>query len=84
MFSVHDSVVRVPLIVRYPWGRNRGVVSELVQTHDIFPTVVAVTGGAGADDSLCNVEARAAENEATTRQDAACRLAQAAGRKSIG
>jgi arylsulfatase A-like enzyme len=43
MFSVHESVVRVPLIVRYPWGRNRGVVSELVQTHDIFPTVVALT-----------------------------------------
>lgn len=44
MFSLHESIVRVPLVVRYPGGRPRGVDASLVQTLDIFPTVVAATG----------------------------------------
>jgi arylsulfatase A-like enzyme len=47
MFSVHDSIVRVPLLVRFPGGRPRGVERGLVQTLDIFPTVVAVLEDAG-------------------------------------
>jgi arylsulfatase A-like enzyme len=42
MFSVHEPIVHVPLLVRYPGGRPRGVERGLVQTLDIFPTVAAV------------------------------------------
>src|SRR5262249_43997675 len=45
MFSVHDSILRVPLIVRYAGGEHRGTESALVQTVDIFPTIVSVLGG---------------------------------------
>lgn len=41
MFSVHEPIVRVPLVVRHPGGRPRGQNARLVQTLDIFPTVVA-------------------------------------------
>jgi len=47
MFSVHESIVRVPLIVRYPGGRPRGVEAALVQTLDIFPTIVSVLDAEG-------------------------------------
>jgi arylsulfatase A-like enzyme len=56
MFSVHESIVRTPLIVRYPGAEHRGVEDGLVQTHDIFPTIASLingTNGSGAgDDSL--------------------------------
>jgi arylsulfatase A-like enzyme len=42
MFSVHEPVIHVPLIVRYPGRAQRGVEGGLVQTHDIFPTLVAL------------------------------------------
>ncbi len=42
MFSVHDSIVRVPLIIRYPRGQHRGLEPGLVQTHDLLPTLVAL------------------------------------------
>lgn len=42
MFSVHEPIVRTPLIIRYPGGERRGICDGLVQTHDIFPTVVAI------------------------------------------
>ena len=42
MFSVHEPVVHVPLIVRYPGRAHRGIEGGLVQTHDIFPTLVAL------------------------------------------
>lgn len=47
MFSVHESILRVPLIIRYPGGEHRGAVTELVQTLDLFPTVVALVSGGG-------------------------------------
>ncbi len=47
MFSVHEPVVHVPLIIRYPGRAYRGVEGGLVQTHDIFPTVVAILEDAG-------------------------------------
>lgn len=47
MFSVHESIVRVPLLVRFPGGRPRGEERGVVQTLDIFPTVVAVLEDAG-------------------------------------
>jgi arylsulfatase A-like enzyme len=48
MFSVHEPVVHVPLIIRYPGRAYRGVEGGLVQTHDIFPTVVAIVEDAGS------------------------------------
>jgi arylsulfatase A-like enzyme len=47
MFSVHESIARVPLVVRYPGGRPRGVERRLVQTLDIFPTVVSLVEAEG-------------------------------------
>jgi arylsulfatase A-like enzyme len=48
MFSVHEPIVRVPLLVRYPGGAHRGVESALVQTTDLFPTIAALVAAAGA------------------------------------
>ena len=45
MFSVHEPIVRVPLVVRFPGGRPRGRDAGLVQTLDVFPTVVATVEG---------------------------------------
>ena len=44
MFSVHDSITTVPLIVRYPGETQRGTEHALVQTLDIFPTVASLVG----------------------------------------
>ncbi len=46
MFSVHESIVRAPLIVRYPGGEHTGIEGGLVQTHDLFPTIARLTNGA--------------------------------------
>ncbi len=48
MFSVHEPIVRVPLIVRYPGGEHRGIEPRVVQTLDLFPTVAALVNGHGA------------------------------------
>ena len=47
MFSVHDSITGVPLIVRYPGEAQRGTEHGLVQTLDIFPTVASLVGRDG-------------------------------------
>src|SRR5207244_6426116 len=57
MFSVHDSITGVPLIVRYPGEAQRGTEHGLVQTLDIFPTVASLVGrdgrsGNGTDATL--------------------------------
>jgi arylsulfatase A-like enzyme len=45
VFSLYDSTVRVPLIVRYPPRFETGeVVSELVSLVDIAPTVLDIVG----------------------------------------
>ena len=48
MFSVHEPIVRVPLVVRFPGGTPRGQDAGVVQTLDVFPTVVAVLDDDGA------------------------------------
>ena len=52
MFSVHESILQVPLIVRYPGGEHRGIEPSLVQTLDIFPTVATLleTNGRAATE----------------------------------
>src|SRR5262249_31674613 len=42
MFSVHESIVHVPLLIRFPGGTPYGVEPGIVQTLDIFPTVAAL------------------------------------------
>jgi len=42
--SLHESVLRVPLLVRLPGASQRGVRDELAQLTDILPTVCEVTG----------------------------------------
>jgi arylsulfatase A-like enzyme len=48
MFSVHEPIVRVPLVVRFPGGTPRGQDAGVVQTLDVFPTVVAALDDDGA------------------------------------
>lgn len=43
-FSLYEPIVRVPLIIRYPGVFDSGVRDGLVQTHDLFPTVLEVAG----------------------------------------
>jgi arylsulfatase A-like enzyme len=43
-FSVHDTVAHVPLIVRWPRALKPRRVDHLVQSFDVFPTVLAWTG----------------------------------------
>jgi len=49
MFSVHDTITAVPLIVRYPGETQRGTEHGLVQTLDIFPTVTSLVGRNGTN-----------------------------------
>jgi len=43
-FSVFNTIAHVPLIVRWPKALRPGRVSRLVQTLDIFPTVLSWAG----------------------------------------
>ena len=44
-FSLHDTVLRVPLLVRYPGGDGAGdECAQLVQWQDLFATVLALGG----------------------------------------
>ena len=48
-FSLYDTLVHVPLIIRYPAGTTSpGSVAEQVQTLDIPPTVLALLGEDGS------------------------------------
>jgi arylsulfatase A-like enzyme len=43
--SVHDTLLRVPLVLRYPPRVAPGqVVEEEVQMHDLYPTLLALAG----------------------------------------
>jgi arylsulfatase A-like enzyme len=45
VFSIYNSLLHVPLIVRFPDGRDAGEVrSDLAQLLDLFPTVLARCG----------------------------------------
>ena len=51
--SVTQSLVHVPLIVRYPGGRHAGAIDDLAGHADIFPTVLALAGlAAGNADGV--------------------------------
>ena len=51
--SVHDELVRVPLVVKFPGGRDAGKrVAAQVQTMDILPTVLEGLGLPGLGDSV--------------------------------
>lgn len=55
VFSLYDSTVRVPLIVRYPGRFETGAVSELVSLVDVMPTVLSATGVEGVDFALAGL-----------------------------
>lgn len=49
---VHEEAVRVPLLVRWPGGPAGRSVAEPVETIDLAPTILELTGlGASADDA---------------------------------
>jgi len=53
VYSLFDSTVRVPMIVRYPQRFAAGeVVSDAVSLIDVVPTVLDVTGIPTVDDGL--------------------------------
>ncbi len=37
--AIHQEVARIPLLIRFPHGRNRHVVASPTQTIDLFPTI---------------------------------------------
>ncbi|ACA60200.1 sulfatase [Candidatus Desulforudis audaxviator] len=43
-FSSYNELIQVPLIIRYPGAMQRSVISDLVQTHDLFGTVCDIAG----------------------------------------
>ncbi len=50
--SVHENVIRVPLIIRYPVLFPSGMqVEQRVQTHDLFKTLMYVVGETNIDES---------------------------------
>jgi len=42
--SLYEPLVRVPLIVRYPGALEAGRDDALVQSHDLYPTILEVAG----------------------------------------
>ncbi len=44
-YSLYDTLIRVPLVLRYPKAFPPGtVVEQTVQTHDVFPTILHLVG----------------------------------------
>jgi len=44
-YSLYDTLIRVPLILRYPAAFPADtVVEQIVQTHDLFPTILHMVG----------------------------------------
>jgi arylsulfatase A-like enzyme len=43
--SVHDTLLHVPLVIRYPGRIGAGLrVDDIVQLHDLYPTLLALAG----------------------------------------
>ena len=47
---LYQNVLHVPLLIKYPNGRQRGVVNEFVSTVDVTPTVLDAVGAEPAKD----------------------------------
>jgi len=41
---IYATVTRIPLMIRFPGGRHRGVVEEAVESIDLMPTLLDVLG----------------------------------------
>jgi choline-sulfatase len=48
MLTLHDNILRVPLVIRHPDYSPGSVVEGVVQTLDLFPTLLEWAGGAPA------------------------------------
>lgn len=42
--TVYEPLVRVPLIVRFPDRLGTGIETRLVQSHDVYPTILEICG----------------------------------------
>jgi arylsulfatase A-like enzyme len=42
--TLYSTVTRVPMMVRLPGGRNAGVISSIVETIDLMPTLLELSG----------------------------------------
>jgi arylsulfatase A-like enzyme len=42
--TIYSTVTRVPIMVRLPGGRNAGVISSIVETIDLMPTLLELAG----------------------------------------
>ncbi|TKX41339.1 sulfatase [Halorubrum sp. CGM4_25_10-8A] len=55
-FSVHDSIIHVPFMIRDPTGQlDTGTVSDPVSLVDIYPTVLELAGVSGPETSGINL-----------------------------
>lgn len=55
-YSLHETLIHVPLIIRYPNASPRGIDDwRLVQTTDLYPTILAVAGQNGGNTSGLNL-----------------------------
>lgn len=57
VFSLYNSTVRVPLLMRLPQQRKAGTVREdPVQLTDVFATILTATGAASSDTRVSGVD----------------------------
>ena len=42
--GLYQNILHIPLLIRFPGGRNRGVVDEFVSSVDLMPTVLDAIG----------------------------------------
>jgi arylsulfatase A-like enzyme len=53
VFNIYEGNVRIPLMIRYPRILAPGKVNDApIQLHDIFPTLLSLTGNAEVIDSM--------------------------------
>ncbi len=68
-FSLHDTLLRVPLIIRFPGIFNRGArIKKMVQTTGILPTVCRLLGIENKGKDLLQLDSREAFAEYLTPQ----------------
>ncbi len=65
-FCVYDTLVHVPLIVRWPRALRPQRVERLVQTHDLFPTLLGWAGAEATQSVKMMARSLAAALDAST------------------
>lgn len=81
-FSLHDTLLRVPLLVRLPGGTTRcDRAGELAQTTDVLPTVADVCGLSAPDTDGSSLLRRVARTHAVAEYLAPSHLVDEARRR---